>query len=138
MKYLVRSLSAALLGWSLMSLPATAGNFEQELLVQINNYREANKLKPLAGSTELDKLAHEHSRAMQKKGKASHDGFKERFKKAKAEACVENVGWNYQTPAAQFQGWENSSGHNKNMLDSDICKAGINKTGPYVTFFACK
>ena len=138
MKNWLCSLCAALIVSSLMALPALAGSFEQELLVQINNYRETKGLKPLSGSLELDKLAREHSLAMKKADNLSHDGFKERFKKAKARACVENVGWNHQDPTSQFQGWKDSSGHNKNMLNMDISKAGINKTGSYVTFFACK
>ena len=141
MKNSVRILNEILSGVLLilsMALPASAGIFEQELLTQINRYRSANKLKPLSVSPEYDKLAHEHNLAMQKADKLSHDGFKDRFQRAKAGTCVENVGWNNQTPVLQFQGWKNSSGHNKNMLKPGISKVGINKAGPYVTFFACK
>ncbi|MBT1073260.1 CAP domain-containing protein [Pelotalea chapellei] len=118
--------------------PASAGQFEQDLLVRINSYRAAHKLQPLAASDVLEDLARKHSREMEKSGNLSHDGFKERFERSGSHACVENVGWNHETSLSQFTGWKSSPGHDKNMLSKQITKAGIDKTGPYVTFFACK
>ena len=51
--------------------------------------------------------------------------------------CVENVGWNYQTPEDQFRAWKTSGEHNKNLLNKKITHAGIAQTGAYVTFLAC-
>ena len=67
----------------------------------------------------------------------NHDGFYDRAARSGYNYCVENVGWNYPTPEAQFEGWRNSSGHNQNMLNTHIGYIGISKVGSYVTFLAC-
>ena len=137
MKTTVRLLAATVLTLLLFVQAATAGQYEEELLVLINRYRSARKLKPLASSQMYNNLAREHSQAMQEQQSLSHDGFDDRFRRAGSRSCVENVGWNHATPQSQFNGWKKSPGHNRNMLSRKINGAGINKTGPYVTFFAC-
>jgi uncharacterized protein YkwD len=68
----------------------------------------------------------------------SHDGFEERFRRATdASNCVENVGWNHQTAQSLFDAWRKSPGHNRNMLERKIRRAGIGREGAYATFFAC-
>lgn len=120
--------------------PARADSFDDDLLGLINSYRAERELGRLAMKPELTRLALDHSRAMKRSGKLSHDGFKGRFRKAAAggaRSCVENVGWNYPTAAGQFEGWRTSPGHNTNMLDPAIKTAGIARSGAYTTFFAC-
>jgi len=117
---------------------AAAGQFEDELLDMINRYRSTKRLKPLDSSPLYSSLAREHSQIMLERQSMNHDGFEERFRRASdARSCVENVGWNHETPLSLFNGWRKSPGHNRNMLDRKIKRAGINKTGPYTTFFAC-
>ena len=133
-------LSVALLLLAALAVPAAAGGFEAELLVLINGYRTAKGLKALTGSALYDDLAREHSRAMQEQQSLSHDGFDERFQRAAADgarSCVENVAWNYETPQSLLDGWRKSAGHNRNMLQRKIRRAGIGRSGQYVTFFAC-
>jgi uncharacterized protein YkwD len=140
MKTTIRLLAATILTLLLFVQGATAGQFEDELLVLINRYRSTKKLKPLVSSSMYNDLAREHSQAMQEQQNMSHDGFDDRFRRAGddgARSCVENVGWNHKTPQDQLKGWKNSPGHNRNLLARKINVAGINKTGPYVTFFAC-
>jgi len=133
----LRLLAAALLILMLVQT-AFAGQFEDELLVLINRYRSTKKLKPLASSPQYVELAREHSQTMLEQQSMSHDGFDERFRRAAdASSCVENVAWNHATPQSLLDGWRKSPGHNRNMLDRKISRAGINKTGAYVTFFAC-
>ena len=117
---------------------AGAGQFEDELLVLINRYRSTKKLKPLVSSPQYVALAGEHSQTMLEQQRMSHDGFEERFRQAAdAHSCVENVGWNHQTPQSLFDGWRKSPGHNRNMLVLKISRAGISRSGAYATFFAC-
>jgi uncharacterized protein YkwD len=117
---------------------SAASDFEDELLVLINRYRKAKKLKPLVSSPLYTELAREHSQAMQEQGQMNHDGFDDRFRRAiDASSCVENVGWNHQTPQSLFTGWKESSGHNRNMLERRISRSGISRSGAYATFFAC-
>jgi len=124
----------------LLSLPQTAaaGQFEDELLVLVNRYRPTKKLKPLAGSPLYVDLARGHSQTMQEQQSLGHDGFDDRFRRAvDAQSCVENVGWNHETPRSLFDAWRKSPGHNRNMLDRKIRRAGIGRSGTYVTLFAC-
>jgi uncharacterized protein YkwD len=136
----IRPLAALIVLLILSVQAAAASGFEDDLLVRINRYRSTKKLKPLASSPPLVELAGEHSQTMQEQERMSHDGFEGRFKRAAAEgarSCVENVGWNYQTPQGLFEGWRKSPGHNRNMLERRITRAGISRSGAYTTFFAC-
>jgi uncharacterized protein YkwD len=117
---------------------ALAGRFEDELLVLINRCRSSKKLKALVNTPLYSDLARGHSRDMQEQNSLGHDGFNDRFRRAAgARSCVENVGWNHETPQSLFNGWKDSPGHRENMLNRKIHGAGISKSGAYVTFFAC-
>ena len=111
--------------------------YETELLHRINHYRTENGLNGLSFDRILNRLARSHSRYMNKKDILCHDNFEDRFKECGRSSCVENVGWNSPTPGDQLRAWENSKGHNANLLNRKIRYAGIAKVGDYVTFFAC-
>ena len=137
-KTTVRLLAATVLALLLSVQVALAGRFEDELLSLINRYRSAHKCKTLASTPLYTDLARGHSRAMQEQNSLGHDGFNDRFRQAAgARSCVENVGWNHETPQSLFNGWKDSPGHRENMLNRKISRAGISKSGAYVTFFAC-
>ena len=111
--------------------------YETELLHRINQYRTENGLNPLSSDSTLNRLARSHSRYMEEKNVLSHENFENRFRQCRHSSCVENVGWNSPTPEAQLLAWENSKGHNGNLLNRKIRYAGLAKVGAYVTFFAC-
>lgn len=111
--------------------------YEENLLHTINQYRDRHDTPPLIFDRTLYILAEAHSHYMRASDKLSHMNFEDRYKQCKRYLCVENVGWNYMTPEAQFEAWRESKGHNINMLNTRIRRAGISKVGPYVTFFAC-
>jgi uncharacterized protein YkwD len=71
-------------------------------------------------------------------GRLSHDGFEARFRDSAHAMCVENVGWNYPTPAKQLAAWEDSPGHERNMSDVRVTHMGIGVAANYVTFIACR
>jgi uncharacterized protein YkwD len=112
-------------------------SYEERLFMHINQYRMANSLDPLAMDENLSRLAERHSVYMEANNVLSHERFHERFRQAGRSLCVENVGWNYQTPEDQFRAWKTSSGHNKNLLNKKITHTGIAQSGAYVTFLAC-
>jgi uncharacterized protein YkwD len=112
-------------------------SYEERLFMHINQYRMANGLNPLAMDESLTRLAEHHSVHMEEKNVLSHERFNERFSQSGRALCVENVGWNYQTPEDQFRAWKTSGAHNKNLLNKKITHTGIAQTGAYVTFFAC-
>ena len=110
--------------------------FELELRKLINGYRRDHGLAALSFDPHLHSLARQHSEKMGRSHSLSHDGFKERFEKSGCRLAVENVAFNYTMPQALFDGWQNSTGHNSNMLHPGISHAGIAKAEDYVTFFA--
>jgi len=112
--------------------------YTANLLDLINNYRLYYGLSPLRFDTRLNHLARKHSFDMFRQKRMSHSGFQDRFRRSGRRMCVENVGWNYNTPLKQFDGWRHSRGHNENMLKEDIHYVGIAQVGTYVTFFACR
>jgi hypothetical protein len=113
------------------------GAYETQLLELISAYRTSNAQSPLSFDALLNSLAAEHSEYMHTNDSMNHDGFYDRAASSGFGYCVENIGWNYPSPEAQFEGWRNSPGHNQNMLNTHIGYAGISKVGSFVTFFAC-
>jgi len=111
--------------------------YETRLLHRVNQYRTQNNLNTLSFDRTLTRLARSHSRYMDEKDILCHDNFEDRFRDYGHSSCVENVGWNSPTPETQLLAWENSKGHNANLLNRKIRYAGIAKVGAYVTFFAC-
>jgi uncharacterized protein YkwD len=112
-------------------------SYEERLFMHINQYRMAQGLNPLARDESLTRLARSHSVYMEENNVLSHEHFHERFRQSARSLCVENVGWNYQTPEEQFRAWKTSGEHNKNLLNNKITHTGIAQSGGYVTFFAC-
>ncbi len=111
--------------------------YELNLFQLINDYRFQQLLAALEFDSHLNDLARGHSQNMEISQTMSHDGFQERYESSGFNTCVENVGWNYATPEAMFEGWRTSDGHNRNMLNERIEFVGISKVGDYITFFAC-
>jgi len=111
--------------------------YSASLLQFINAYRSQHGLTPLETAKHLAALAREHSRYMAEHGNVSHDEFDQRFARAGSRNCVENVGRNHPDARAQFQGWQQSPGHNAAMLDPAVRRGGVAVVGSYVTFFAC-
>jgi len=115
----------------------TSDTYEEKLLHSINQYRGRHSSPPIFFDKTLHILAEAHSQYMRGSNKLGHTNFEDRYRQCKRNICVENVGWNYMTPEAQFEAWRVSKGHNLNMLNKQIRHAGISKVGSYVTFFAC-
>jgi uncharacterized protein YkwD len=117
---------------------AAQNRYSARLLVSINAYRVKHGVTELSPAPNLDVLAQEHSKHMAQVGQLSHEGFRERGMRSDSPVCVENVGWNYANPEAQLKAWIESPGHNKNMLDPKVTKAGVGELNAYVTFIACQ
>ena len=112
-------------------------DYARRLVALINEYRASHGRSPLASDRTLAALAGEHSTAMARADALSHDDFPSRARRSRGNLCVENVGWNYRTPQAQFDAWRASPGHDRNMLDGRVDRIGIGNAGAYVTMLAC-
>ena len=112
--------------------------YASELASLTNRYRASAKAPALKLDPALSELAREHSVAMMRAKRLSHDDFKARFARSGYAMCVENVGWNYPTPADQMSAWKASPGHDRNLLDARVTHAGVGVAGDYVTLIACR
>ena len=98
----------------------------------INAYRKQNGLKPLRLNAALTEAAKSHSRDLAKWDRISHFGSDgsnpwDRVKRAgfNAKVAAENVGTGQASIAEVLKGWQNSPGHNKNLLLADADQMGI-------------
>ncbi len=98
----------------------------------INKYRKEKGLKPLKLNAELTAAAKAHSRDLAKWDRISHYGSDgsnpwDRVKRTgyHARLAAENVGTGQIDFQEVLRGWEQSPGHNKNLLLSDATDMGI-------------
>ncbi|WP_409561861.1 CAP domain-containing protein [Hyphomicrobium sp. B1] len=98
----------------------------------INAYRKKYGLKPLKLNAELTEAAKAHSRDLAKWDRISHYGSDgsnpwDRVKRTgyKARLTAENVGTGQINFNEVMKGWEESPGHNKNLLTPDATSMGI-------------
>jgi uncharacterized protein YkwD len=115
-----------------------ADGYAAELGKLINDYRTQHGLQPLALVAPLSELAHEQAARMARENRLSHEGFQDRFAKARSPACVENVGSHDGPPEIEFAAWRDSPTHAHNLLDPRITRMGIAIERSYVAFFACR
>jgi uncharacterized protein YkwD len=132
---------AAALAIALAATQALAqgeASYGERLGELVNRHREAQGLAPLAADGKLDELAREHSAQMATSGRLDHSGFQSRFRRSGYGLCVENVGWNYDTPLAQIDAWRKSQGHARNLRDARVSRMGAGEVAGYVTWIACR
>lgn len=98
----------------------------------INTYRKQKGLKPLKLHPKLAEAARRHSRDLSRHDTISHRGSDgsdpwERVKGTgyKARLAAENVGVGQVSLAEVFKGWQDSPGHNENLLLADATHMGI-------------
>jgi uncharacterized protein YkwD len=98
----------------------------------INQYRADKGLKPLKLNPALTEAAKAHSRDLAKWDRISHYGSDgsnpwDRVKRSgyRARLAAENVGTGQVDFMEVFKGWQESPGHNKNLLLSDAQEMGI-------------
>ena len=98
----------------------------------INAYRKEKGLKPLKLNAALTEAAKAHSRDLAKWDRISHYGSDgsnpwDRVKRAgyNAKVAAENVGTGQVNMEEVMKGWQQSPGHNKNLLLADVEHMGI-------------
>jgi uncharacterized protein YkwD len=106
---------------------------ESQFLTLINNYRAANRLAPLTVSTNLNRASAWMALDMGQKGYFDHTDSLGRSPSTRATNCGypggagENIaaGTIWDTAQEVFTAWQNSPGHNANMLNSSYKMIGI-------------
>ena len=131
-------IALCVVGWVRAATLAEPAAYATELASLVNDYRATRHTARLTVDPTLSDLAREHSAAMVRAKRLGHDDFKARFGRSGYGMCVENVGWNYPTAAGQLRAWQDSPGHDRNMLDARVTHVGIGVAGDYVTLIACR
>ena len=106
--------------------------YEKEVLRLVNIERAAAGLKPLTLHTELSKVARIKSQDMKNNNYFDHNSpvygtpseMMEKFG-IRYTAAAENIAMGYFTPAVVVEGWMNSSGHRKNIMNANFTHIGI-------------
>ncbi len=98
----------------------------------INGYRQSKGLKPLKLNASLTEAARAHSQDLAKWDRISHYGSDgsnpwDRVKRTgySAKVAAENVGTGQASIVEVMKGWQESAGHNKNLLLPDVEHMGI-------------
>jgi uncharacterized protein YkwD len=98
----------------------------------INAYRSSKGLKPLKLDAELTTAARAHAQDLAKWDRISHYGSDgsnpwDRVKRAgyNAKLAAENVGTGQASFTEVLKGWQDSPGHNKNLLQAEAHHMGI-------------
>ncbi|MBF5029566.1 MULTISPECIES: CAP domain-containing protein [unclassified Micromonospora] len=115
----------------------------QKVVTIVNQERAKAGCKALTVNAKLNLAAQRHSQDQADHQKMDHTGSdgSQPWDRVKAAGYSyrmvgENVAWNYQTPAAVMEGWMNSEGHRKNILNCSYTQIGVGvarSNGPYWT-----
>lgn len=104
----------------------------EEARAMINRYRAEKGKKPLALNPVLTRAAQRHSTDLAKQDTISHSGSdgSNPWKRVTgagyhAQLAAENVGAGQRSMAEVFRGWQESPGHDRNLLLADATQMGI-------------
>lgn len=119
------------------SAPASASRYtavEGRVFELINAQRQHQGLRPLVYNPQLDRMAKIQAENMARQQKMAHTlpgsslptlADRARYVGYTYGRLAENVALGYPTADAVVQGWMNSSGHRKNILDGGVVETGI-------------
>jgi uncharacterized protein YkwD len=123
--------------------PASAASADDRATFEeVNRIRRARGLRPFRWNDRIHAAARDHSADQRRCGHMSHgspdprrEDLKDRMRLAgwQGRQWAEVVAWGYKTPPAVVDGWMNSSGHRKILLDPALEEAGFARDGDYWT-----
>ena len=107
-------------------------DFESEVIRLTNEARAKNGLSPLTANWQLSRVARYKSQDMKDKGYFSHTSptYGTPFRMMKSfnisyKTAGENIAKGYSTPKAVVDGWLNSEGHRKNIMNASFTQIGV-------------
>ncbi|RWZ58771.1 hypothetical protein EQV77_07345 [Halobacillus fulvus] len=108
------------------------GSFKDEVVRLTNDAREKNGLEPLEVSPDVTEVAQEKSEDMSENRYFSHTSptYGSPFQMLKQfgvdyRTAAENIAAGQQTPEQVVNGWLNSSGHRKNIMNGNMTHIGV-------------
>lgn len=106
--------------------------YESKVIELINQIRKSNGLTALTANADLCRVARYKSQDMLDKNYFSHTSptYGSPFAMMKSfgisyRTAGENIAYGYPTPEAVVDGWMNSEGHRKNILNSSFAEIGV-------------
>jgi uncharacterized YkwD family protein len=106
--------------------------YEAEVIQLVNDIREQNGLRALTANADLCRVARLKSQDMVDKNYFSHTSptYGSPFDMMKTfgityHTAGENIAYGYPTPESVVNGWMNSEGHRKNILNSSFTEIGV-------------
>lgn len=104
----------------------------QHAIIRLTNQeRQKHGLRPLRENYTLNAAAYNHAYNMARKNRMEHvlDGHNAGDRITAVgytwQSYGENIAWNYLSAAAVVQGWMNSPGHRKNILNPNVTEIGV-------------
>jgi len=113
---------------------STYGATESRIFDLINAQRQHQGLRPLVYNPQLDRMAKIHAENMARFQKMAHTipdaslptlGDRARYVGYVYGRLAENVALGYPNAETVVDGWMNSSGHRRNILDREVGETGI-------------
>ena len=114
--------------------PSSYSATESRIFDLINRQRQRQGLKPLVFNRELDRMAKIQAENMARFQKMAHTipdaslptlGDRARYVGYGYSRIAENVALGYPNAETVVEGWMNSSGHRRNILDGEVVETGI-------------
>jgi uncharacterized protein YkwD len=117
--------------------PPVAGKYgatESRIFDLINGQRRHQRLRPLVYNPQLDRMAKIQAENMARYQKMAHVipdaslptlGDRARYVGYVYGRLAENVALGYPNAETVVEGWMNSSGHRRNILDGEVVETGI-------------
>ena len=133
------------LGWVLAVAASMAQSAARadDIVAMISQYRREHGLPAVKSDAKLTAVAERQARAMAASGIMDHDvagSFASRISGASADSAGENIAEGTKTWADTLRLWQNSPGHNANLLlrDADIIGIAVarNDQTRYKTYWA--
>jgi uncharacterized protein YkwD len=90
----------------------------------INSFRRAHHLPPLAMNSTLAALAYEQAHSMASRNHLDHNNYKQRLGFS-GGFHAENVAWGCDTEDCAYRLWARSPGHRANMLLRNVSAYGL-------------
>jgi uncharacterized protein YkwD len=113
---------------ALAVLAATAPARAEDFAAMLSQYRHAHGLAPVKADAQLTAVAERQARAMAARGVMDHNvagAFSTRIAEVAVGGAGENLAEGTTSWADTLQRWEDSSGHNSNLLLAGATHVGI-------------
>jgi uncharacterized protein YkwD len=113
---------------------SASGATESRIFALINAQRQHHGLRPLVYNAQLDRMAKIQADNMARFQKMAHTlpdaslptlGDRARYVGYPYGRIAENVALGYPSAETVVEGWMNSSGHRRNILDGEVLETGI-------------